>query len=182
VPARSFGLHLFSQRSQALNLGVLHFDLRDASVLVTRRPIPRSRKTRSTSSKEARRPSPRCRTPSQRTKSSDRAFATLTKSVALLALADDLAIEHVERGERLGRAIALIFERHGGRPAPTLAPSEHDSDDHQHDADRTGHRESLDDRAERTEVIDDDRGDDLPGDDETDRIADAEARREKRDG
>ncbi len=38
------------------------------------------------------------------------------------------------------------------------------------------------DRAERAGVIDDDRGDDLPGDDETDRVADAEPRREKRDG
>ncbi len=50
------------------------------------------------------------------------------------------------------------------------------------DAHRTAHRESLDDRAERADVIDDDRGDDLPGDDETDRVADAEPRREKRDG
>ena len=31
----------------------------------------------------------------------------LTVSVALLALADDLAIEHVERGEQRGRALRL---------------------------------------------------------------------------
>ena len=47
---------------------------------------------------------------------------------------------------------------------------------------RTARRESLDDRAKRADVIDDDRGDDLPGYDETDRVADAEPRREKRDG
>jgi hypothetical protein len=41
----------------------------------------------------------------------------LTVSVALLALADDLAIEHVERGEQRGRAIALVVVRHGGRTA-----------------------------------------------------------------
>src|ERR1700720_3756387 len=52
-----------------------------------------------------------------------------------------------------------------------LAPGENDSDDHQHDANRTADRESLDDRAERADVIDDDRGDDLPDDDETDRVA-----------
>jgi hypothetical protein len=63
-----------------------------------------------------------------------------------------------------------------------LAPGKNDSDDHQHDANRTTHRESLDDRAERADVIDDDRSDDLPGDDETDRVADAEPRREKGDG
>jgi len=40
----------------------------------------------------------------------------------------------------------------------------------------------LDDRAEGADVIDDDRGDDLPGYDETDRVADTEPRREKRDG
>jgi hypothetical protein len=37
--------------------------------------------------------------------------------VALLALADDLGIEHVERGEQRGRAIALVVVRHGGRTA-----------------------------------------------------------------
>src|SRR6266478_8377682 len=41
----------------------------------------------------------------------------LTVSVALLALADDLAIEHVERGEQRGRAFALVVVRHGGRTA-----------------------------------------------------------------
>jgi hypothetical protein len=59
-------------------------------------------------------------------------------------------------------------------------PGKNDSNDHQHGANRTTHRESLDDRAERADVIDDDRGDDLSGYDETDRIADAEPRREKR--
>ena len=63
-----------------------------------------------------------------------------------------------------------------------LAPRKNDSDDHQHDADRTPHRESLDDRAERADVIDDDRGDNLPGYNETDRGADAEPRRKVRDG
>src|SRR4029077_4534566 len=42
--------------------------------------------------------------------------------------------------------------------------------------------ESLDDRTKGADVIDDDRGDDLPGYDETDCVADAEPRREKRDG
>jgi hypothetical protein len=37
---------------------------------------------------------------------------------------------------------------------------ENDADDHQHDANRPAHRESLDDRAERADVIDDDRRDD----------------------
>src|SRR5947207_14230361 len=55
-----------------------------------------------------------------------------------------------------------------------LASGENDSDDHQHGANRTTHRESLDDRAERADVGDDDGRDDLPGHDETDRIADAE--------
>ena len=63
-----------------------------------------------------------------------------------------------------------------------LAPGENDSDDHQHDANRTAHRKSFYDRAERADVIDDDRGDDLPGDDETDRVADAEPGSEKGDG
>jgi hypothetical protein len=43
--------------------------------------------------------------------------AGFTVSVALLALADDLGIEHVERGEQSGRAIALVVVRHGGRTA-----------------------------------------------------------------
>ena len=51
-----------------------------------------------------------------------------------------------------------------------------------HDANHTTHRESLDGRTECADVIDGDCGDDLPGDDETDRVADAESRREKRDG
>ena len=69
-----------------------------------------------------------------------------------------------------------------GRHERGLASGENDPDDHQHGANRTTHRESLDDRAERADVVDDDGRDDLPGHDETDRIADAEPRREKRDG
>src|SRR6266436_8137759 len=42
--------------------------------------------------------------------------------------------------------------------------------------------ESLHDCAERADVIDGDRGDDLPGYNETDRVADPEPGREKRDG
>src|ERR1700757_2060324 len=75
--------------------------------------------------------------------------------------------------------------RHGQRRPMTsgevLAAGEHDSDDHQHGAKRTTHRESVDDRTERANMVDDDGRDDLPGHDETDRIADAEPRREKRD-
>ncbi|MNL64237.1 hypothetical protein D3C87_1884310 [compost metagenome] len=40
-------------------------------------------------------------------------------TVALLALGDDLAIEHVERGKQRGRAIALVIVGHGGG-APLL--------------------------------------------------------------
>jgi len=39
----------------------------------------------------------------------------LAVGVARLALTDDLTIEHVERGEQRGRAIALVVVRHGGR-------------------------------------------------------------------
>src|SRR5580698_2679588 len=93
----------------------------------------------------------------------------------------NLAIDHVRRRPAWS-CRSLVVTRKGWPHRSTLAPSENDSDDHQHDAHRTGHRESLDDRAEPADVIDDDRGDDLPGHDETDRVADAEPRREKRDG
>ena len=35
-------------------------------------------------------------------------------AVALLALGDDLSVEHVECGKQRGRAIALVVVRHGG--------------------------------------------------------------------
>ena len=45
--------HLRPQRSETLNLCAFHFDLPDSSSLVTRRLTPRSRSTRSTSSKKS---------------------------------------------------------------------------------------------------------------------------------
>jgi hypothetical protein len=38
-------------------------------------------------------------------------------TMARLALGDDLAVEHVERGEQRGRAVALVVMGHGRRPA-----------------------------------------------------------------
>src|SRR2546423_715746 len=75
-----------------------------------------------------------------------------------------------------------IHEDQGFGVESALAPGKNGSDDHQHDADRTPHRESLGDRAERADVIEEDRGDNLPGYNETDRGADAEPRRKVRDG
>jgi hypothetical protein len=40
----------------------------------------------------------------------------LDLGVALLALTDDLPVQHVERGKQRARAIALIVVRHGGTP------------------------------------------------------------------
>lgn len=45
----------------------------------------------------------------------------LDVGVALLALANDLTVEHIERGEQRGRAIALVVVRHGGRAGAAAA-------------------------------------------------------------